>query len=66
MRNEMANQQWKQIKCNHREERDVEALVALRDRLCCQVDAGIISVRNATEQFGVCLHKRRRSLIGFR
>jgi hypothetical protein len=27
------------------------ALVALRDRLYRQVDAGIISVRNATEQF---------------
>jgi hypothetical protein len=45
------NQQWEQVKRNHRGERDIEALVALRDRLCRQVDAGIISLRNAREQF---------------
>jgi hypothetical protein len=45
------NQQWEQIRRNHRGEPDVEALVALRDRLCRQVAAGLISVRNATEQF---------------
>jgi hypothetical protein len=44
------NQQWEQIKRNHRGERDVEALVAFRDRLCRQVDAGTISVREATGQ----------------
>jgi hypothetical protein len=32
-------------------EKDVEALYALRVRLCCQVDAGIISAIKATEQF---------------
>ncbi len=45
------NQQWEQIKRTHRGERDVEALVALRDRLCRQIDAGIIGVRKATNQF---------------
>jgi hypothetical protein len=45
------NEQWEQIKRNHRGERDVEALYALRVQLCRQVDAGKISVREATEQF---------------
>jgi hypothetical protein len=36
---------------NHRGEKDVEALYALRVRLCRQVDAGTISVREATDQF---------------
>jgi hypothetical protein len=39
------NKQWEQIMWNHRGERDVEALYALRVRLCRQVDAGTISVR---------------------
>jgi hypothetical protein len=34
------NKQWKQIRWNHRGEKDVEALYALRVRLCRQVDAG--------------------------
>jgi hypothetical protein len=45
------NKQWEQIRWNHRGEKDVEALYALRVRLCCQVDAGIISAIKATEQF---------------
>jgi hypothetical protein len=45
------NKQWEQIMWNHRGERDVEALYALRVRLCRQVDAGTISVREATDQF---------------
>jgi hypothetical protein len=45
------NQQWQQIKRNHRGEQDVEALAALRERLCREVDAGKISVREATERF---------------
>jgi hypothetical protein len=45
------DQQWKQIKHNHRGERDVEALATLRERLCREVDAGTTSVREATEQF---------------
>lgn len=45
------NQQWEQIRRNHQGEHDVKALVALRDKLCRQVDAGIISVRKATDQF---------------
>jgi hypothetical protein len=45
------NKQWEQIRLNHQGEKDVEALYALRVRLCRQVDTGIISVRKATEQF---------------
>ena len=45
------NKQWEQIRWNHRGEKDVEALYALRVRLCRQVDAGTISVREATDQF---------------
>ncbi len=45
------NKQWGQIKRTHRGERDVEALYALRVKLCRQVDAGTISVREATDQF---------------
>jgi hypothetical protein len=41
------------IKRTHRGERDVEALYALRVKLCRQVDAGTISVREATDQFEV-------------
>jgi predicted kinase len=48
---EATNKQWEQIKHSHRGERDVEALAALRERLCRQVDAGKISVREATELF---------------
>jgi hypothetical protein len=43
--------QWEQIRWNHRGEKDVEALYALRVRLCRQVDAGNLSVREATDQF---------------
>ena len=42
---------WEQIKRNHRSERDVEALWAMRERLCREVDAGTITVREATERF---------------
>jgi hypothetical protein len=35
----------------HRGEKDVEALYAHRVKLCRQVDAGTISVREATDQF---------------
>jgi hypothetical protein len=45
------NKQWEQIKRTHRGERDVEALYALRVKLCRQVDAGTLSVRKATELF---------------
>jgi hypothetical protein len=45
------NKQWEQIRWNHRGEKDVEALYALRVRLCRQVDAGTLSVRKAKEQF---------------
>ena len=45
------NKQWEQIRLNHQGEKDVEALYALRVKLCRQVDAGTISVREATEQF---------------
>jgi hypothetical protein len=45
------NKQWEQIRWNHRGEKDVEVLYALRVRLCRQVDAGTISVREATDQF---------------
>jgi hypothetical protein len=48
---EATNQTWEQIKRNHRGERDVEALYALRVELCQKVDAGTLSVRKATEQF---------------
>lgn len=48
---EATNQTWEQIKHSHRGERDVEALAALRERLCRAVDAGTISVREATDQF---------------
>jgi hypothetical protein len=45
------NKQWEQIRWNHRDEKDIEVLYALRVRLCRQVDAGTISVREATDQF---------------
>ena len=45
------NATWEQIRRNHRGERDVEALIALREKLCRKVDAGTISVREATDQF---------------
>jgi hypothetical protein len=45
------NATWEQIRRNHRGEKDVEALYALRVKLCRQVDAGTISVREATDQF---------------
>jgi hypothetical protein len=45
------NATWEQIKRNHRGERDVEALIALREKLCRKVDAGTMTVREATEQF---------------
>jgi hypothetical protein len=35
----------------HRGEKDVEALYAHRVKLCRQVDAGTISVREASDQF---------------
>jgi hypothetical protein len=45
------SKQWEQIMWKHRGEKDVEALYALRVRLCRQVDAGTISVREATDHF---------------
>jgi hypothetical protein len=45
------NATWEQIRRNHRGEKDVEALYALRVRLCRQVDAETLSVRKATELF---------------
>lgn len=41
----------RRIKRKHRGERDIEALGALRERLCREVDAGAMSVREATEKF---------------
>ncbi len=45
------NKVWEQIKRNHRGEKDVEALYTLRVQLCRQVDAGTMTVREATEWF---------------
>jgi hypothetical protein len=45
------NEQWEQIKRKHRGERDVEALYALRVELCQKVDAGTLTVREATDRF---------------
>jgi hypothetical protein len=45
------NKQWEQIIWNHRGEKDVEALYALRVRLCRQVDTGTLNLRNARERF---------------
>lgn len=45
------NESWEAIKRRHRGERDVEALYLLRARLCKDVDAGVMSVREATERF---------------
>lgn len=42
---------WEQIKRNHRGEHDIEGLAALRERLCGEVNAGAITVREATERF---------------
>jgi hypothetical protein len=48
---EATNQTWEQIKRNHRGERDVEALAALRERLCREVDDGTLTIREATDRF---------------
>jgi hypothetical protein len=45
------NKQWEQIRRTHRGERDVEALIALREKLCRKVDASTMTVREATELF---------------
>jgi hypothetical protein len=45
------NATWEQIKHSHRSERDVEGLYTLRRRLCREVDAGTMTVREATKQF---------------
>jgi len=42
---------WEQIKRNHPGERDIEGLAALRERLCREVEAGAMTVREATERF---------------
>lgn len=42
---------WEAIKRRHRGERDVETLYLLRARLCKDVGAGVMSVREATERF---------------
>ena len=46
-----ANQEWEQIKRAHRGERDVEGLYAFRTRLCREIEAGSITVREATTRF---------------
>jgi hypothetical protein len=45
------NKQWEQIRWNHRGVKGIEALYAHRVKLCRQVDAGTISVREASDQF---------------
>lgn len=45
------NKAWEVIKRNHRGERDVAALVALREMLCRKVDADTMTVQETTEQF---------------
>jgi len=45
------NRAWDQIKRHHWGERDIESLAALRERLCREVDKGMLSVPKASERF---------------
>lgn len=45
------NSAWDEIKRHHWGERDIESLAALRERLCREVDKGMLSVPEASERF---------------